>query len=62
MVMQIHSNYLARAGGFSVAERVSDGEQALAALERIEQAQAAQREQLAALAEKLRAAGGALAG
>ena len=37
-------------------------EQALAALERIEQAQAAQREQLAALAEKLRAAGGALAG
>ena len=37
-------------------------EQALAALERIEQAQAAQREQLAALAEKLRAVGGALAG
>lgn len=34
MVMQIHSNYLARAGGFSVAERVSDGEQALAALKK----------------------------
>lgn len=27
MVMQIHSNYLAKAGGFTVAARVSDGEE-----------------------------------
>ena len=34
MVMQIHSNYLAKAGGFTVAARVSDGEEALAALKK----------------------------
>ncbi|HJB68605.1 MAG TPA: hypothetical protein H9770_07175 [Candidatus Fournierella excrementigallinarum] len=51
------------AGEAQGPERPDAGlEAALAALERIEQAQAAQKEQLAALAERLCAAGGALAG
>lgn len=51
------------AGEAQGPERPDAGlEAALAALERIEQAQAAQTKQLAALAEKLCAAGGALAG